>query len=175
MANAGSGKNAVRHGLSAETVIDIVEDIDDYRAFEEAFIADYDPRTEVELRLASLLWRLGGATMIETELLRIQTEAAIVDQVIRWAGREIRRRQGKRVFRRSKCAGGSDRQRPVAGYSFRFAFCAATIIGARDLAHCFLRLANLDNGVFYRLGRYESAFSRPVSRILFLLKSARVP
>jgi hypothetical protein len=71
--------------LSAETVIDIVEDIDDYRGFEEAFIADYDPRIAVErelvLRLASLLWRLRRATMIETELLRIQAEAAIVDQV----------------------------------------------------------------------------------------------
>jgi hypothetical protein len=38
---------------------------------EEAFIADFDPRTAVErelvLRLASLLWRLLRATMIETD------------------------------------------------------------------------------------------------------------
>jgi hypothetical protein len=45
---------------------------------------------------------------------------------------------------------------------------------ARDLAHCFLRLANLDNGVFERLGRYESALSRQVVRILFLPRSTRV-
>jgi hypothetical protein len=44
----------------------------------------------------------------------------------------------------------------------------------RDLAHCFLRLTNLDNGAFERLGRYESALARQVTRILFLLKSARV-
>src|ERR1700686_4683990 len=71
-------RNAVRHGLCAETVIEIVEDIDDYRAFEAAVIADYDAQTAVErelvLRLASLLWRLRRATLIETDLLRIQAE-----------------------------------------------------------------------------------------------------
>src|ERR1700682_6221446 len=69
-----SRQNAVRHVLCAETVVEIVEDIDDYRGFEAAIIADYDARTAVErelvLRLASLLWRLRRATMIETELLR---------------------------------------------------------------------------------------------------------
>src|SRR6266705_4632074 len=73
-----SRRNAVRHGLCAETVIEIVEDIDDYRAFEAAVIADYDAQTAVErelvLRLASLLWRLRRATAIETDLLRIQAE-----------------------------------------------------------------------------------------------------
>src|SRR5437016_12141275 len=71
-----SRRNAVRHGLCAETVIENVEDIDDYRAFEAAVIADYDAQTAVErelvLRLASLLWRLRRATAIETDLLRIQ-------------------------------------------------------------------------------------------------------
>jgi hypothetical protein len=71
-----SRRNALRHGLSAETVITAVEDIDDYRAFEAAVIVDYDARTAVErelvLRLASLLWRLRRATSIETALLGIQ-------------------------------------------------------------------------------------------------------
>jgi hypothetical protein len=73
-----SRQNAIRHGLSAETVAEVVEDVDDYRGFEAAIIADYDARTAVErelvLRLASLFWRLRRATMIETELLRIQAE-----------------------------------------------------------------------------------------------------
>ena len=73
-----SRRNAVRHGLYAETVVEIVEDVDDYRGFEAAVIADYDARTAVErelvLRLASLLWRLRRATAIETDLLRIQAE-----------------------------------------------------------------------------------------------------
>jgi hypothetical protein len=73
-----SRRNAIRHGLCAETVVEILEDIDDYRGFEAAVIADYDARTAVErelvLRLASLLWRLRRATAIETELIRIQAE-----------------------------------------------------------------------------------------------------
>src|SRR6266481_2764988 len=73
-----SRRNAIRHGLCAETVIENVEDIEDYRAFEAAVIADYDAQTAVErelvLRLASLLWRLRRTTAIETDLLRIQAE-----------------------------------------------------------------------------------------------------
>jgi hypothetical protein len=46
-----SRQNAIRHGLSAETVVEIVEDIEDYRGFEAAIIADYDARTAVEREL----------------------------------------------------------------------------------------------------------------------------
>src|SRR5215469_9691685 len=65
-----SRQNAVRHGLTAETVIDALEDAEDYAAFEMAVTADYDAQTAVErelvLRLASLLWRLRRATAIAT-------------------------------------------------------------------------------------------------------------
>src|ERR1700676_1677483 len=71
-------RNAVRHGLCAETVIEMVENIDDYRAFEAAVIADYDAQSAVErelvLRLASLLWRLRRATAIESGLFKIQAK-----------------------------------------------------------------------------------------------------
>ena len=70
--------NAVRHGLTAETVIGALEDAEDYRAFEAAIIADYDAQSAVErelvLRLASLLWRLRRATTMETGLFEIQAE-----------------------------------------------------------------------------------------------------
>src|ERR1019366_8252833 len=73
-----SRRNALRHGLAAERIVEIVEDIDDYKGFEAAVIADHDARTAVErelvLRLASLLWRLRRATAIETELFTIQAE-----------------------------------------------------------------------------------------------------
>jgi hypothetical protein len=36
-----SRRNAVRHGLTAETVIGALEDAEDYKAFETAIIADY--------------------------------------------------------------------------------------------------------------------------------------
>ena len=37
-----SRRNAVRHGLTAETVIGALEDAEDYKAFEAAITADYD-------------------------------------------------------------------------------------------------------------------------------------
>src|SRR5271170_4100949 len=73
-----SRRNALRHGLTAETVIEGLEDSEDYRGFEAAITADYDARTAVErelvLRLASLLWRLRRIISIETDLLQIQSD-----------------------------------------------------------------------------------------------------
>ena len=43
--------NAVRHGLTAETVIGALEDAEDYKAFEAAIIADYDAQSAVEREL----------------------------------------------------------------------------------------------------------------------------
>ena len=71
--------NAVRHGLTAETVVGSLEDAEDYKAFEAAIIADYDAETavarELVLRLASLLWRLRRANAIEADLFETQAEA----------------------------------------------------------------------------------------------------
>ena len=175
-----SRQNAVRHGLCAETVVEMVEDINDYRGFEAAIIADYDARTAVErelvLRLASLLWRLRRATAIEPDLLRIQAE-------ILWERRASRSAVGSRnmpspIFRDAFPSVQDVQEDQIE--SDRWQADHSTphlppqpVNSARDLAHCFLRLANLDNGVFERLERYESALSRQVARILFLLKSAR--
>jgi hypothetical protein len=67
-----SRSNALRHGLTGETVIAVLEDPDDYQAFEAAVISDYDAESAVErelvLRLASVLWRLRRATGIESGL-----------------------------------------------------------------------------------------------------------
>jgi hypothetical protein len=46
-----SRRNAVRHGLRAETVVATLEDVEDYRAFEAAITADYDAQTAVEREL----------------------------------------------------------------------------------------------------------------------------
>src|SRR5258706_11067551 len=73
-----SRQNAVRHGLTAETVIDALEDAEDYASFEMAVTADYDAQSAVErelvLRLASLLWRLRRATSIESGLFKNPAE-----------------------------------------------------------------------------------------------------
>jgi hypothetical protein len=67
--------NAMRHGLTAETIIATIEDAEDYEAFQAAVIADYDAESAVErelvLRLASVLWRLRRSTGIETALFEL--------------------------------------------------------------------------------------------------------
>jgi hypothetical protein len=48
---AAVAANALRHGLIAETVIDVLENSEDYRAFEAAVIANYDAQDAVECEL----------------------------------------------------------------------------------------------------------------------------
>ena len=78
-----SRRNAIRHGLTAETIIDALEDPADYKAFERAIKSDYSPQTAIEgqlvTRLVSLLWRLRRAVIIESGLLNLQA-GMICDQ-----------------------------------------------------------------------------------------------
>jgi uncharacterized membrane protein len=50
-----SRRNAIRHGLTAETVIDSLEDAADYKAFERAIKSDYSPQTAIEDQLVTRL------------------------------------------------------------------------------------------------------------------------
>ena len=75
--------NAVRHGLTAETVIADLEDAADYQAYEAAVIADYDAQTAVDrelvLRLASVLWRLRRAIGLESGIFESATPESVKD------------------------------------------------------------------------------------------------
>ena len=176
-----SRRNAIRHGLCAETIVESVEDLNDYRSFEAAVIADYDARTAVErelvLRLASLLWRLRRSTQIETELLRIQTEI-LMDN--RRHFKQSRSPLSTALGANPSCieypeeAGGSPGNIDSEPRCDAFGWSVHAITPGRLLAHGFQRLANLDNGVFERLNRYESGLSRQIVRVLFLIGSASV-
>src|SRR5687767_8713548 len=71
-----SRQNALRHGLTAETVIRALENATDYQALEDNIVADYQPRSATErelvVRLASVLWRLRRSTSIETGLFQVE-------------------------------------------------------------------------------------------------------
>ena len=73
-----SRRRAWRDGLADQTVVNNLEHVRSYRAFERALIGSVDPRSVIELalvhRLASLLWRLRRANAIETGLFEIQGE-----------------------------------------------------------------------------------------------------
>ena len=87
--------------LTAETVIDALEDAESRAAFEMAVTADYDAQSAVErelvLRLASLWWRLRRATAIESGPFKIQAKHLL---------------QFRRRFT-SSSAGPGDYRRPV--------------------------------------------------------------
>ena len=154
-----SRRNALRHGLAAETVIDGLEDSEDYRGFEAAVIADYDAETAVErelvLRLASLLWRLRRIIAIETDLFQIQAEIL---------------RDRRNAMTTAHC--NLSNQAPEV-LMLAQAGCNGPTLSPRELTHCFLRLANLDSGAFERLGRYNAALWKQTAQTLLLLGSAR--
>jgi hypothetical protein len=164
--------NAVRHGLTAETVVGALEDAEDYKAFEAAITADYDAQSAVErelvLRLANLLWRLRRATTMETGLFEIQAEHLSSC------------RQTRHLFPDSRDVihavfGGADldsRNADVAAKDLVHTPCVSTIkssISTIEFARCFLRLANLPNFALDRLSRYEATLWRQIGRILFAL------
>jgi hypothetical protein len=167
--------NAVRHGLTAETVIGALEDAEDYKAFEAAIIADYDAQSAVErelvLRLASLLWRLRRATTMETGLFDIQ------------AGYLREFRQARQTHPQSQeiiyatfgpgDSVGADPDRALQGITNGAEARAGTgpksVDTTTDLARCFLRLANLPTYPLDRLSRYEAILWRQAGQILFAL------
>jgi hypothetical protein len=169
--------NAVRHGLTAETVIGTLEDADDYKAFEAAIIADYDVQSTVErelvLRLASLLWRLRRATTMETGLFKFQADHLSGFKQSR-QGKPVSREIVYALFGRadpvsfdptSHAITNETEAVPSSGSSF----VELTADPTADLARCFLRLANLPNFALDRLSRYEATLWRQAGHILFAL------
>ena len=164
--------NAVRHGLTAETVIGALEDAEDYQAFEAAIMADYDAQSAVErelvLRLASLLWRLRRATTIETGLFEMQA-----DQLHEFRrARNIQPDSQKVIYAIFAGADAVDARASVATTTDPNTAASSEpehIDPAADLTRCFLRLANLPNFALDRLSRYEAILWRQVAQTLFAL------
>ena len=178
-----SRRNAVRHGLTAATVVPAMEDAEEFERFEAAIRADYDPVSTIEheliSRLVSLLWRLRRATLIETNLFQIQARLA-----------KDRKLDGR---------GGSDTASPGLKILYQLLYSPDIIVphesssdtpaltnhGADDAsakespprypnpATVFLRLCNLNSFPIERLNRYEIALWRQAAQTLFLLDNCR--
>lgn len=160
-----SRRNAIRHGLTAETVLEVSEDPADYQAFELSVTTDFDAQTAVErelvLRLASLLWRLRRAIAIETGLLHLHAEGEAETHPSAMQPREssVRLSEVPRGDQIDWRQGENGQSGPLAPpYQDNL-----------DIAGCFLRLATVDHGAFDRLHRYETALWRQVRQILFML------
>ncbi len=157
--------NAVRHGLTAETVIGSLEDAEDYQAFESAVIADYDAETPVQrelvLRLASILWRLRRSTAIESALFEAmaggrpspETSNQAIGKVITISSR------------RANCAVSETR---YSGENALDEFVCAP----GDLAKAFIRLTAHGTFPLDRLSRYEHMLWRQARQLICTLRTS---
>jgi hypothetical protein len=172
-----SRQNAVRHGLTAETVIDVLEDAEDYAAFEMAVTADYDAQSAVErelvLRLASLLWRLRRATAIESGLFKIQAR-----QLLDFRQRRLSDQKRQNIFEsmyRNSVPTENEAQKD-GGEQVTDSFDRGSEAGVEaashfdDLTLSFVRLTNLPTYPLDRLNRYEAALWRQSCQTLFALQ-----
>jgi hypothetical protein len=171
-----SRRNAIRHGLTAETVIYTLEDAADYRAFERTIKSDYSPQTAIESqlvsRLASLLWRLRRAVIVESGMLNMQAET-IQSPYSRLANEyDVDRLSIFRKFLHS-----NDLETPTCKQQEGKDDVRVDSIGAEtnqahaNIARSFLRLTRIDNQVLERLGRYETTLWRQTAQILLLLSA----
>jgi hypothetical protein len=170
--------NALRHGLTAEVIIGALEDAEDYQAFEQGIVADYDAQSTVERelvrRLAGVFWRLRRATTIETGLFEIQADHQSA----------LRARQGSPASQGALYAlfgrnmpSAIDQALPAHDIGDTTSdMSAVKQTSAGDdlgsgvkLARCFLRLANLPNFALDRLSRYEFTLWRQARQILSAL------
>ena len=172
-----SRQNALRHGLTAETVIDALEDAEDYAAFELAVTADYDAQSAVErelvLRLASLLWRLRRATAIESGLFKIQAK-----HLLQFRQRRQFHRERPKIID-STCRNALETEEDMQqdgdepSSSTLDPDPPSTLTAADrsdDLTHSFVRLSNLPTCPLDRLSRYEATLWRQACQILFTLQ-----
>jgi hypothetical protein len=174
-----SRRNALRHGLTAATVVTAIEDSQEFERFAVAVRADYQPVSTIEhelvARLTSLLWRLRRSTLIETNLFQLQGRLVMEQKL------------GGRV--------GSDTASPGMGVLYRllrspdsfvpskaisntpeFTNHGADVANARETssdypnpATIFMRLCNLNSFPIERINRYETALWRQVAQTLFIL------
>jgi hypothetical protein len=170
-----SRRNAIRHGLTAETVIDALEDAEDYAAFEVAVTADYDAQSAVErelvLRLASLLWRLRRATAIESGLFQVQAR-----QLLQFRQKRRRHQNHQDIIVSMSRKGLPSEDDP---HPDRIETANSVDIGlsaveradrSDDVTGSFVRLTNLSSYPLDRLSRYEATLWRQARQVLFTLR-----
>jgi hypothetical protein len=152
--------NAIRHGLTTETVIVGFEDPGDYEAFEASVIADYDARSAVErelvLRLASVLWRLRRATGIETSLFESAIKQSGQLEVFNRATADLLLSQ---LFLEPK----EESNKVLGGDPIR----------KKQISQTFVRLTEMPTCPMSRLNRYEYMLWRQTRQIVMTLKSVR--
>jgi hypothetical protein len=168
-----SRRNAIKHGLTAETVIEPLENPEEYRTFEAEIASEYLPQTPVERelvhRLASLFWRIRRATSIETGLLRMQGEILHAFRSCRQKMARVEEGEGSGTCANQRKGAVAD----ARGVQVLDPEGGTVSTPSRDIAVSFLRLANLDNELVDRLSRYEAGLWRQLVQTLFAVQTLR--
>ena len=162
-----SRRNALTHGLTARSVVDVFEDDVEFRSFAgqvaSAYPAPSPVARELVHRLIGLLWRLRRAHAIETGLLAIQGKL-------------------QRDIRISAGTSDASQQNMFALLQLEL---TAVATASEALAHerarseakarAFLRLCNINGDALDRLGRYETALWRQAVQTIFMLEKTNLP
>jgi hypothetical protein len=180
-----SRRRAWRDGLADQTVVQTLEDVRSYRAFERALIGSVDPRSALELalahRLASLLWRLRRACAIETGLFEMQSELPSARRQDPSRGSSqpgaLQTATGANGHSKGPNSNGRDdppvrAQEPV---STTMRAAPGQWSQSRTIAQCFLRLSNLDPTLLDRASNYEERLWRQAAQTIWTLDAMRRP
>ena len=181
-----SRPRAWRDGLADQTVVQTLEDVRSFRAFERTLIGSVDPRSVLELalvhRLASLLWRLRRANAIETGLFEIQGELLIASRqdLSRGPSGPSQRPSLTPANGHSKVLGLNGRGYPPDSDQGLLSTTSKRLLAAswsesRTIAQCFLRLSHLDPTLLDRVGSYEARLWRQAAQTIWTLEAMRQP
>jgi len=178
-----SRRNAMRHGLTAATVVPAMEDAEEFEEFVAAIKADYQPTSMIEhelvARLTSLLWRLRRSTLIETNLFKLQARLAKDKKLEAEIGLDAGS-PGMGVFYRLLSSPEKVDPHEAAPMTPDPAMPevitpdpkTATSIHPNP-ATIFLRLCNLNSFPIERINRYETALWKQAAQTMLILDACR--
>ena len=177
-----SRRNAMRHGLTAATVVPAIEDPEEFERFEAAIRADYQPISTIEhelvARLTSLLWRLRRSTLIETNLFQLQALLAMEQKPGAQVGSDMAPGL-KNIYRLLRSPdtfvpSQTDSNTPERNNQEADVQNAPESVSpCPNPATIFLRLCNLSSFPIERINRYETALWRQVAQTLFILDACK--
>jgi hypothetical protein len=178
-----SRRNAMRHGLTAATVVTAIEDSQEFENFAAAIRADYQSVSTIEqelvARLTSLLWRLRRSALIETNLFQLQARLAMQQKLGAQSGSDPAS-PGMEILYRLLRSPETFVPSQADSATPELTNHGSDVVNARENATShpnpatiFLRLCNLNSFPIERINRYETALWRQAVQTLFLLDGCK--
>ena len=157
-------RNSFKHGLTARSVVSVLENDCEFQDFAQRIAATYRPATPVheELvhRLIGILWRLRRAHAVETGLLDIQGR---LQRDIRVSRPTVEGQADMLELLGLSNVAASDPESESARYD------------TEATARAFLRLCNINRSAFDLLNRYEVSLWRQAVQLIVMLEGSVHP